>query len=92
VTDNRASERDIGFVFQLFALYPHLNVRREHRLSAEMQASSAAEIKRRVEEVARCCGSSICSTARCRVLSGGDRQRVALGRAIVRAPKGLHDG
>ena len=88
VTFLRAAARDIAFVFQLFALYPHMNVRQEHRLSAAVPGRAARRDPQRGRARRRgCCASSICSTARSRGLSGGDRQRVALGRAIVRRPK-----
>ena len=53
VTFLRASRRDIAFVFQMFALYPHLNVRRNIAYPLRCQGVSRAEIKQRVEETAR---------------------------------------
>src|ERR1022692_3189427 len=87
VTMNRASARDIAFVFQLFALYPHLNVRRNIGFPLRCQNYPRAEIRRSVEEAARLLRIDHLLDRRVGGLSGGDRQRVALGRAIVRRPK-----
>src|SRR6059036_1184170 len=53
VTFNRASQRDIAFVFQLFALYPHMNVRRNLAFPLKSQGTPGAEIRQRVAEVAK---------------------------------------
>jgi len=87
VTMNRASARDIAFVFQLFALYPHLNVRRNIGFPLKCEGVGAAERDRRVVEVARILRISHLLDRSVSGLAGGDRQRVALGRAIVRKPK-----
>ncbi len=87
VTFNRASARDIAFVFQLFALYPHMNVRKNIGFPLLSQGVSKAEIKARVEETARLLQISHILDRSVSGLAGGDRQRVALGRAIVRRPK-----
>jgi multiple sugar transport system ATP-binding protein len=87
VTFNRAAERDIAFVFQLFALYPHMNVRRNIGFPLKCQGMPAAEIRRRVEETARFLRIGHLLNQPVSRLAGGDRQRVALGRAIVRRPK-----
>ncbi len=87
VTFNRASARDIAFVFQLFALYPHMNVRRNIGFPLLSQGVPKAEIKRRVEETARLLQIGHILDRSVSGLAGGDRQRVALGRAIVRRPK-----
>jgi multiple sugar transport system ATP-binding protein len=87
VTMNRASARDIAFVFQLFALYPHMNVRRNIGFPLKCEGIGAAECDRRVVEVARILRISHLLDRPVSGLAGGDRQRVALGRAIVRKPK-----
>ena len=87
VTFLRARERDIAFVFQLFALYPHMNVRQNIGFPLECKGMPRAEIRQRVEEAARLLHIDHLLDRRCRRLAGGDRQRVALGRAIVRRPK-----
>jgi multiple sugar transport system ATP-binding protein len=87
VTFNRAAERDIAFVFQLFALYPHMNVRQNLAFPLVSQRTPRAEIKTRVEEVARLLRIEHLLKRPVGGLAGGDRQRVALGRAIIRRPK-----
>src|SRR5947199_434846 len=86
VTMNRASARDIAFVFQLFALYPHMNVRANIGFPLKCQGMKGREIRQRVEEAARILRITALLDSRVSGLSGGDRQRVALGRAIVRQP------
>lgn len=86
VTFNRASERDIAFVFQLFALYPHMNVRENIGFPLKCDGVARAEIKKRVEETAQILRITELLNKPVSSLSGGDRQRVALGRAIVRKP------
>jgi multiple sugar transport system ATP-binding protein len=83
----RASARDIAFVFQLFALYPHMNVRQNIGFPLRCQNYPRAEIRRSVEETAKLLRIDHLLERRVGGLSGGDRQRVALGRAIVRRPK-----
>lgn len=82
-----ASQRDIAFVFQMFALYPHMNVRKNISYPLLSQGMPRAEVKKAVEEVARILGIQDILNKPVGGLSGGDRQRVALGRAIVRDPK-----
>ena len=87
VTYLRASQRDIAFVFQLFALYPHMNVRKNIGFPLSCQGVPRAEIRARVEETARLLRIDHLLDRPVSGLAGGDRQRVALGRAIVRRPK-----
>src|ERR1700758_2739207 len=87
VTALPASARDIAFVFQLFALYPHMNVRQNIGFPLRCQNYPRAEVRRSVEETARLLRIDHLLDRRVGGLSGGDRQRVALGRAIVRRPK-----
>jgi multiple sugar transport system ATP-binding protein len=87
VSQRRARERDIAFVFQLFALYPHMNVRKNIGFPLLAQGMPKAEIKQRVEETARLLRIDHLLNKPVSGLAGGDRQRVALGRAIVRRPK-----
>ena len=87
VTALPASARDIAFVFQMFALYPHMNVRQNIGFPLKCQNYPRAEIRRNVGETARLLRIDHLLERRVGGLSGGDRQRVALGRAIVRRPK-----
>jgi multiple sugar transport system ATP-binding protein len=87
VAQRPASQRDIAFVFQMFALYPHLNVRRNISYPLVSQGLPRAQVKAKVAEVARILGIEDILDKPVGGLSGGDRQRVALGRAIVREPK-----
>jgi len=82
-----ASQRDIAFVFQMFALYPHMNVRRNISYPLQSQGMAKAQIRAKVGEVAEILGITDILDRPVGGLSGGDRQRVALGRAIVRNPK-----
>lgn len=82
-----ASERDIAFVFQMFALYPHMNVRRNISYPLVSQGMPRDQVKAKVAEVAKILGIKDILNRPVGGLSGGDRQRVALGRAIVRDPK-----
>ncbi|WP_088348135.1 MULTISPECIES: ABC transporter ATP-binding protein [Rhodomicrobium] len=87
VTFNRGSERDIAFVFQLFALYPHMSVRRNISFPLRIQGLPRAEIRARTEDVARLLQITHLLDRGVGGLAAGDRQRVALGRAIVRRAK-----
>jgi multiple sugar transport system ATP-binding protein len=87
VTFKRASQRDIGFVFQFFALYPHMKARQNIGFPLRCRGTPKAQIKQRVEEVASLLRIEHLLERPVSGLSGGDRQRVALGRAIVRRAK-----
>ena len=87
VSFKRARERDIAMVFQLFALYPHMNVRRNIAFPLVSVGTPKPEIRRRVAEAARMLRIEHLLDQPVSGLSGGDRQRVALGRALVRQPK-----
>ena len=82
-----ARQRDIAFVFQLFALYPHMNVRRNIGYPLVSQGMPRAKVREKVAEAVRILGIEHILDRPVGGLSGGDRQRVALGRAIVREPK-----
>ncbi len=86
VTYQRARERDIAFVFQLFALYPHMNVRNNMAFPLKAMGMPRKEIRARVEETAKLLRIDHILNKSVSGLAGGDRQRVALGRAIVRRP------
>jgi multiple sugar transport system ATP-binding protein len=82
-----ASQRDIAFVFQMFALYPHMNVGKNISYPLRSQGMPKAQVKKKVDEIAEILGITDILNKPVGGLSGGDRQRVALGRAIVRDPK-----
>lgn len=86
VSQKPASRRDIAMVFQMFALYPHMNVRRNISYPLVSQGMPRAQVAAKVAEVARLLGIEGILDRPVGGLSGGDRQRVALGRAIVRDP------
>jgi len=87
VTGRRARARDIAFVFQLFALYPHMSVRKNIAYPLVSVGMPRSAVRTRVEEAARILQITGLLDRKVSGLSGGDRQRVALGRAIVRQPK-----
>ncbi|MBI3995560.1 MAG: ABC transporter ATP-binding protein [Nitrospirae bacterium] len=80
-------ERDVAMVFQSYALYPHMTVYDNLAFPLRMKKRSAAEIDRKVRDVAELLGLTPSLPRRPRELSGGQRQRVALGRAMVRQPR-----
>src|ERR1700710_2796903 len=82
VTMNRASARDIAFVFQLCALYPHMNVRRNIGFPLKCEGIGPAEIDRRVVEAARILRISHLLDRPGSGLAGGDPERGALGRGV----------
>jgi multiple sugar transport system ATP-binding protein len=87
VAQKPASQRDIAFVFQMFALYPHMNVRKNLSYPLISQGMPRGQVRAKVSEVAEILGITNILDKPVGGLSGGDRQRVALGRAIVRNPK-----
>jgi multiple sugar transport system ATP-binding protein len=87
VTDLAPGDRDVAMVFQNYALYPHLTVRKNIGFGLKMRGTPAAEIERRVQEAAKILAIEHLLDRRPKALSGGQRQRVALGRAIVREPR-----
>ena len=86
VTFKRASARDIAFVFQMFALYPHMNVRQNIAFPLVSQGMPRDQINQRVADAARTLQITSLLDKSVSGLTSGDRQRVALGRAIVRQP------
>ncbi len=82
-----AKDRDIAFVFQNYALYPHMTVGENMAFGLKMRKFAPAEIDQRVTEAASILGLSEYLQRKPGALSGGQRQRVAVGRAIVRQPK-----
>ena len=86
VTSLAPGARDVAMVFQNYALYPHMTVRQNLGYGLRTRKTPKPEIKRRVEDVARMLGLHELLDRRPRELSGGQMQRVAMGRAIVREP------
>lgn len=87
MNDRPPKLRDVGMVFQNYALYPHMTVFENIAFPLVIRREPKADVRRRVEEVARILGLSEQLGRRPKQLSGGQRQRVALGRAIVRKPR-----
>jgi multiple sugar transport system ATP-binding protein len=86
VTELAPRHRDIAMVFQNYALYPHMDVRKNLGYGLKVRKTSKEEIDRRVTEAARLLGLEKLLERKPAALSGGQRQRVAMGRAIVREP------
>ena len=87
VNDVAPKDRDIAMVFQSYALYPHLSVYDNMAFGLKLRKIDKDEIKRRVNEAAEVLGIQDLLNRKPRQLSGVQRQRVAVGRAIVREPK-----
>jgi len=80
-------DRNVAFVFQNYALYPHMTVAGNLGFSLRLQGTAKNEIQARVAEVAKLLEIEQQLQHKPQQLSGGQRQRVALGRAIVRRPR-----
>ncbi len=87
VLDSPPGRRDVAMVFQNYALYPHLSVKRNLSLALEARRIDKKEITRRITEVSGLLGIGDLLMRKPRALSGGQQQRVALGRALVREPR-----
>ena len=87
VNDVHPKDRDIAFVFQSYALYPHMTVRENIAFGLKMRKTDKATIEKKVQEAAEILDLGAYLDRKPKQLSGGQRQRVALGRAIVRNPK-----
>jgi multiple sugar transport system ATP-binding protein len=86
VTWRNPDDRDIAFVFQLYALYPHMTVEKNITFPLEAQKESKEVINRRLKHVVDLLQIKHLLPQKPGSLSGGDKQRVALGRALVRKP------
>jgi multiple sugar transport system ATP-binding protein len=87
VSDVSPSERGLAMVFQSYALYPHMSVRKNIGFPLMMAKVPQAEITEKVERAAKTLNLTEYLDRKPGQLSGGQRQRVAIGRAIVRNPK-----
>lgn len=83
----RPGDRDVAMVFQSYALYPHMTVRQNLAFPLESQGTPRREIAGRVVETAAILQLERLLDRRPAQLSGGEQQRVALGRAIIRSPR-----
>jgi multiple sugar transport system ATP-binding protein len=88
VTGDAPADRDVAFVFQQYSLYPHLTVfeNMAFALRAPIRRVPEADIRAKVEEVARLLHIESKLHNKATQLSGGQMQRVAIGRALVRSP------
>ena len=89
VQDTKAETRDIAFVFQSFALYPHLTVYENMAFPLRAVGTPKAEVDKTVRRVAEVLQIGGLLKRRPSALAGGDLQRVAIGRALVRNPKAM---
>jgi multiple sugar transport system ATP-binding protein len=87
VNDIAAAKRGLAMVFQSYALYPHMTVRKNLSFGLETMGASREETKQRVAQAAEILQIDPLLDRRPGQLSGGQRQRVAIGRAIVREPR-----
>ncbi|TCK30349.1 iron(III) transport system ATP-binding protein [Ancylobacter aquaticus] len=89
ITDLPPWKRDVGLVFQSYALWPHMSVARNVAFGLEERGVKRAEIQRRVAAALEIVGLSHLAERRPSQLSGGQQQRVALARTVVIEPKVL---
>lgn len=87
VNNIHPKDRDIAFVFQSYALYPHMSVYDNIAFGLKMRKVNKKDIDTKVRESAKALNLDELLDRKPKELSGGQRQRVALGRAIVRNPK-----
>ena len=87
VNDIAPKDRDIAMVFQNYALYPHMTVFENMAFGLKLRKVPKDEIERKVNEAAKILDLTKLLDRKPKAMSGGQCQRVALGRAIVRSPK-----
>ena len=87
ITEVTPAKRDLAMVFQTYALYPHMSVRKNMSFALDLAGVPKAEVEKKVSEAARILELAPLLERKPKHLSGGQRQRVAIGRAIVRNPK-----
>ena len=87
VNDISPRDRNTAMVFQDYALYPHMSVHDNIAFSLKMRKVPKNEIQQKVSETAKMLGIEHLLARKPKQISGGERQRVALGRAIIRQPK-----
>ena len=86
IDDRPPERRNFGMVFQTYALFPHMTVRRNVGFGLEMRGVGRSEARTRVDRALEIVGLSELAGRRPRALSGGQQQRVAVARAIVIEP------
>ena len=86
VNNLEPKERDIAMVFQNYAIYPHMSVKKNIAFGLRSSTLSKPEKEARIQEVAGILGMTDLLERKPNALSGGQRQRVAIGRAMVRDP------
>jgi multiple sugar transport system ATP-binding protein len=86
ITDTPPKDRNIAMVFQDYALYPHMTVEKNLTFGLTIRHMEKREAKRRAREAAALLGIEKLLARKPEKLSGGEKQRVALGRAIVKEP------
>lgn len=87
MNDVPPAQRNIGMVFQSYALYPHLNVAENMSFGLKLAGKAKAEIEQRVNQVAEILQLAHLLQRKPKELSGGQRQRVAIGRTLVSQPE-----
>ena len=87
VNDLHPSKRDIAMVFQDYALYPHMSVRKNMGFGLKMRGFDSQEVEKSINKAASILQIEHLLERKPKELSGGQRQRVAMGRAIVRNPQ-----
>ncbi len=87
VNQVEARDRNVGIVFQSYALYPHMNVRRNIMFPLKFKGVKEREARRRAEEAARLVHVEELLDRTPAQMSGGQQQRVALARALVKQPQ-----
>lgn len=89
VTNTSVERRNVGMVFQSYALFPNMSVRENVGYGLKVRSVPRAERDKRVEDMLRLCRLTDYADRNIKALSGGQRQRVALARAVAPSPKVL---
>ncbi len=87
INDIPAQKRNIGMVFQSYAIFPHLTVRQNVEYGLKLRKIPKAEMKQRVDDILRVVRIEEYQNRLPDRLSGGQQQRVAIGRALMNAPQ-----
>ncbi len=87
INEVEAKDRNVGIVFQSYALYPHMTVARNIGFPLRLKGVPDAEARRRIEAIARLVRVEDLLERRPAEMSGGQQQRVALARALVKEPR-----